>query len=56
MEKILDSKIDELSYEEAFDKLQEIVSLLEEGKISLDDSIKFYEYGMSLKKFIVKKN
>ena len=49
MEKILDSKIDELSYEEAFDKLQEIVSLLEEGKISLDDSIKFYEYGMSLK-------
>ena len=49
MEKILDKKIDELSYEEAFDKLQEIVSLLEEGNISLDDSIKYYEQGIILK-------
>lgn len=50
MKEILDEKkINELTYEEAFDKLQEIVRLLEEGEISLDDSIKFYEYGMFLK-------
>ncbi len=55
MIKILDNKINELSYEEAFEKLQEIVGLLEDGKISLDDSIKFYEYGMSLKMHCEKK-
>ncbi len=49
MTKQLDHNINKLTYEEAFEKLQEILQLLEEGKISLDDSIKYYEYGMSLK-------
>lgn len=49
MEDFLDKKIDKFSYEEAFDKLQKIVKLLEEGNISLDESIKYYEQGIILK-------
>ena len=49
MEDFLDKKIDELSYEEAFEKLQKIVKLLEEGNVSLDESIKYYEQGIILK-------
>ena len=55
MNELLDKKIDELSFEEAFDRLNKIVDLIEEGGISLDDSIKYYETGISLK-IIVKKN
>ena len=49
MEDFLDKKIDELSYEEAFEKLHKIVKLLEEGNVSLDESIKYYEQGIILK-------
>tara|TARA_B100000029_G_C17104760_1_gene789247 strand:- start:225 stop:455 length:231 start_codon:yes stop_codon:yes gene_type:complete len=49
MDKLLDKKIDDLSFEEAFEKLNKITELLEEGNISLDESIKYYEYGMLLK-------
>ncbi len=49
MEDFLDKKIDKFSYEEAFDKLQKIVKLLEEGNVSLDESIKYYEQGIILK-------
>ena len=50
MEKLLNKKIDNLSYEEAFERLQEIINLLEQGNVSLDDSIKYYEQGMPLRK------
>ena len=49
MNELLDKKIDQLSFEEAFDRLNKIVDLIEEGEISLDDSIKYYEIGISLK-------
>ena len=49
MEDFLDKKIDKFSYEEAFEKLQKIVKLLEEGNVSLDESIKYYEQGIILK-------
>ena len=49
MEDFVDKKIGEFSYEEAFEKLQKIVKLLEEGNISLDESIKYYEQGIILK-------
>ncbi len=49
MKDFLDKKIDEFSYEEAFEKLQKIVQLLEEGNVSLDESIKYYEQGIILK-------
>ncbi len=55
MKDLLDKKIEELSYEEAFDRLQKIIQLLEDGKVSLDDSIKYYEQGALLKNFCEKK-
>ena len=51
----IEKKLDELSYEEAFEKLQNIVKLLEEGKVSLDESIKYYEQGIILKNHCEKK-
>ena len=55
MSNTIEKKLDELSYEEAFEKLQNIVKLLEEGKVSLDESIKYYEQGIILKNHCEKK-
>ncbi len=55
MKEILDKKIDNLSYEQAFEKLQKIIQLLEEGNVSLDNSIKYYEQGILLKDYCEKK-
>ncbi len=41
-------KIDELSYEETFAELQEIVAALEGEGRSLDESIALYERGQAL--------
>lgn len=38
----------ELSFEHKMDRLQEIVSLLEQGSISLADSVKLYKEGLDL--------
>ena len=41
--------IDEnLSFEKAMVRLEQIVRALEEGKITLDDSLKLYEEGIAL--------
>ena len=42
-------KIEELTFEEAFNRLNEIVEKLEGGDLSLDQSIDFYEEGLNLK-------
>ena len=55
MKDLLDKKIDDLSYEDAFDRLQKITELLENGNVSLDNSIKYYEQGILLKNFCEKK-
>ena len=55
MRDLLDKKIDGLTYEDAFDRLQKITELLENGNVSLDDSIKYYEQGILLKNFCEKK-
>ena len=55
MKDLLDKKIDNLTYEDAFDRLQKITELLENGNVSLDDSIKYYEQGILLKNFCEKK-
>ena len=55
MKDLLDKKIDDLNYEDAFDRLQKITELLENGNVSLDDSIKYYEQGILLKNFCEKK-
>ena len=54
MKDLLDKKIDDLTYEDAFDRLQKITELLENGNVSLDDSIKYYEQGILLKTFVKK--
>ena len=55
MKDLLDKKIDDLTYEDAFDRLQKITELLENGDVLLDDSIKYYEQGILLKNFCEKK-
>lgn len=39
-----------MTYDEKIKRLEEIVSKLEEGGLSLDDSIKLYEEGTALSK------
>ncbi|MCR4669723.1 MAG: exodeoxyribonuclease VII small subunit [Saccharofermentans sp.] len=41
----------ELTYENAVSELRDIVKQLNEGKASLDDSIKLYNRGIELSKF-----
>ncbi|WP_164218084.1 exodeoxyribonuclease VII small subunit [Virgibacillus sp. YIM 98842] len=43
-------KTDEISFEEAMEKLEEIVSKLEEGEIPLEKAINYYQEGMQLSK------
>ncbi len=42
--------IDAMSFEQAMAELENTVNQLESGETSLDDSIKLFEYGSSLKK------
>jgi len=41
----------DMSYEEAVKELESIISKLDSGEASLDDSIKLYSRGMELSKF-----
>ena len=45
----------EVKFEQALEKLEEIVDKLESGDIGLDESIKQYEEGMKLLKFCTAK-
>lgn len=45
----------EMKFEEALKKLEKIVSDLESGNLSLDDSLKKYEEGVKLAQFCSKK-
>ena len=40
-----ESEFSKLSFEEALEKLEEIVRDLESGNVSLDDSVRYYEEG-----------
>lgn len=42
--------IDKLTFEQALDKLEEIVEALEQGNVPLDQSINYYERGEELRK------
>ena len=41
-------KNENMSFETAMTRLEQIVRQLEDGKVSLDDSLKLYEEGISL--------
>ena len=45
----------EQKFEDAFQKLETIVKKLEEGNISLEDSLKAFEEGVRLSRFCSKK-
>lgn len=44
-------KKENITFESAISRLEEIVKLLEKGNSSLDDSLKLYEEGISLIRF-----
>ena len=46
---------EELTYEKAMTRLEEIVSLLEKNDVSLEDSIKLFEEGTRLTAFCSEK-
>jgi len=43
-----DASLDELSFEEAYERLEEVLSRLQMGNMTLDDSLAAYEEGMNL--------
>jgi len=45
---LTDRKLDKLTFEEALDRLEQIVKELEEGEQGLEDSIRLYEEGRKL--------
>jgi exodeoxyribonuclease VII small subunit len=45
----------EKKFEEAMERLEEIVQTLEQGELPLEDSLKAFEEGMKLAKFCSKK-
>ena len=47
--------IEGMSFEEAYEKLNEIVNKMENSEVSLDESIKYYETGILLKNHCEKK-
>ncbi len=47
--------IEQMSFEEALNALEEIVRQLENGKVKLDEAVDFYERGMLLRRHCEKK-
>lgn len=47
--------MEELSFEEALSRLEEIVKTLEGGDLALDDSLKIFEEGIALSRFCMKR-
>lgn len=41
-------EVSKLTYEQAYEELQSIVSLLDEGRLSLEDTLKLFERGQIL--------
>ncbi|MEA2088133.1 MAG: exodeoxyribonuclease VII small subunit [Candidatus Caldatribacteriota bacterium] len=48
-------KIEDIPFEEYLGKLEEIVHRLEEGELTLDESVKVYEEGMNITKICLEK-
>ena len=48
-------KIDELNFEDALEKLEEVVKELEDENISLEDSMQKFEQGIKLSSHCLKK-
>ena len=46
---LTEDKIKELKFEEGLKKLEELVTKLDDGDLSLEESISYYEIGIKLK-------
>tara|TARA_B100002051_G_C16391466_1_gene465368 strand:- start:347 stop:592 length:246 start_codon:yes stop_codon:yes gene_type:complete len=46
---LTEDEIKELSFEEGLEKLEELVAQLDDGDLSLEESISYYEIGIKLK-------
>ena len=46
---LTEDEIKELSFEEGLEKLEELVDQLDDGDLSLEESISYYEIGIKLK-------
>ena len=46
---LTEDEIKELKFEEGLKKLEELVNQLDDGDLSLEDSISYYEIGIKLK-------
>ena len=46
---LTENEIKELKFEEGLKKLEELVTQLDDGDLSLEDSITYYEIGIKLK-------
>ena len=51
----MSDKIEKLSYEQALDELKQIVAKLNEGKVTLDESLQLYKRGNELAAYCDKK-
>ncbi len=49
------NKTDDISFEEYLRKLEKIVQKLEEGELTLDESVNAYEEGMNISKICLEK-
>lgn len=48
-------KVEDIPFEECLRKLEKIVNQLEEGELTLDESVKTYEEGMNISKICLEK-
>lgn len=48
-------KVEDIPFEEYLRKLEKIVKQLEEGELTLDESVKTYEEGMNISKICLEK-
>ena len=46
---LTENEIKELKFEEGLEKLEELVTRLDDGNLSLEESISYYEIGVKLK-------
>ena len=46
---LTENEIKELTFEEGLEKLEELVAQLDDGDLSLEESISYYEIGVKLK-------
>ena len=46
---LTENEIKELTFEEGLEKLEELVAQLDDGDLSLEESISYYEIGIKLK-------